>query len=37
VAKQNRRQWMWATISTAAGAALGGTVVMAIILRALSS
>lgn len=37
VARQHRRQWMWATISTAASAALSGTVVMAIILRALSS
>ncbi|HEX6096922.1 MAG TPA: sigma-70 family RNA polymerase sigma factor [Thermoanaerobaculia bacterium] len=29
IAKQNRRQWMWATIGRAAGAALGGAVLMA--------
>lgn len=29
MAKQNRRQWMWATIGRAAGAAIGGAVLMA--------
>lgn len=29
MAKKNRRQWMWATIGRAAGAALGGAVLMA--------
>ncbi|MGZ5446412.1 MAG: hypothetical protein ACXWLY_31220 [Thermoanaerobaculia bacterium] len=29
MAKQNRRQWTWATIGRAAGAAIGGAVLMA--------
>jgi RNA polymerase sigma factor (sigma-70 family) len=32
MAKQNRRQWMWATISRAAAAAIGGAVIMAMIV-----
>ncbi len=32
VAKQNRRQWMWATIGRAVGAAIGGAVIMAMII-----
>ncbi len=32
VAKQSRRQWMWATIGRAVGAAIGGAVIMAMII-----
>jgi RNA polymerase sigma factor (sigma-70 family) len=32
LAKQNRRQWMWATIGRAVGAAIGGAVIMAIVI-----
>ena len=32
LAKQNRRQWMWATIGRAVGAAIGGAAVMAILI-----
>lgn len=31
-AKQSRRQWMWATIGRAVGAAIGGAVIMALII-----
>jgi hypothetical protein len=31
-AKQSRRQWMWATIGRAVGAAIGGAVIMAILI-----
>lgn len=32
LAKQNRRQWMWATMGRAAGAALGGAMIMALVI-----
>ena len=32
-AQQTRRQWMWATLGRALGASIGGTVIMAILLR----
>ena len=32
MAKLNRRQWMWATIGRAVGAAIGGAVIMAIVI-----
>ena len=35
VAQQSRRQWMWATIGRAVGAAIGGAVIMALIVSGL--
>lgn len=32
LAKKNRRQWRWATIGRAVGAAIGGAVVMAFVV-----
>jgi Sigma-70, region 4 len=32
MAKKNRRQWMWATIGRAVGAAIGGAMIMALIV-----
>jgi RNA polymerase sigma factor (sigma-70 family) len=32
MAKKNRRQWMWATIGRAVGAAIGGAMIMAVII-----
>jgi hypothetical protein len=34
MAKQNRRQWMWATIGRAVSAAIGGAVIMAMVISA---
>jgi RNA polymerase sigma factor (sigma-70 family) len=36
MAKKNRRQWMWATIGRAVGAAIGGAFVMALVVSGLA-
>ena len=37
MARRNRRQWMWATIGRAAGAAIGGAALMAIAVSGMAS